>query len=150
MFTVLNTHLDDQSDGQRRLAASMLLTRAKYEAVNTSGPVFIIGDFNRYEAVSPLVQRPTKTSSPPTGKDSSAYSIATGSRSPVPVNQTFANKYAVQDGQLPDFHMLDLRATTLRQNVSTTYATFTDFTSPTDTSQWERIDFILGGSNLGW
>jgi endonuclease/exonuclease/phosphatase family metal-dependent hydrolase len=152
MFTVLNTHLDDQSEGQRKLAASMLLLRARYEAVNTSGPVSIIGDFNRYE-ISPsnIAANETSTySSPPTGKDSGAYSIATGSLSPVHVNQTFANKYAVQDGQLPDFHMLDLRATTLRQNVSANYATFTDFTAPTDTSQWERIDFILGGSNLGW
>jgi hypothetical protein len=59
MFTVLNTHLDDQSDGQRRLAASMLLTRARYEAVNTSGPVFIIGDFNSASPSVPL-QQPTK------------------------------------------------------------------------------------------
>ena len=46
-FAILNTHLDDQSDEQRRLAASMLLVRAKYEAINT-GTVFVIGDFNRY------------------------------------------------------------------------------------------------------
>ncbi|KAF8720416.1 hypothetical protein AX14_010993 [Amanita brunnescens Koide BX004] len=134
VFTVLNTHLDDQSDEQRRLAASMLLTRARYEAANTTGPVFVIGDFN----------------SPTGGKDSGAYNITTGSLSPVAINQTFASKYAVQDGQLPDFRMLDMRGTTLRQNVSASYATYTDFTTPTDTSQWERIDFILGGSNLGW
>ena len=53
VFTVLNTHLDDQSDEQRRLAASMLLTRARYEAANTTGPVFVIGDFNR--CVLPLL-----------------------------------------------------------------------------------------------
>lgn len=47
VFTVLNTHLDDQSDEQRRLAASMLWARARYEAVNKTGPVFVIGDFNR-------------------------------------------------------------------------------------------------------
>ena len=46
-FTVLNTHLDDQSDDQRRLAASLLLTRARFEAVTTGEPVFITGDFNR-------------------------------------------------------------------------------------------------------
>ncbi len=52
-------------------------------------------------ALAPIVER-----SRPSHKDSSAYSIATGSRSPVPVNQTFANKYAVQDGQLPDLHVI--------------------------------------------
>ncbi|KAK2465083.1 hypothetical protein APHAL10511_002891 [Amanita phalloides] len=133
-FTILNTHLDDQSDDQRRLAASMLLVRARYEAVNTSGPVFVIGDFN----------------SPPTGRDSDAYRIITGSLSPVPVNLTFSDKYAVGSDQLPDFSMLDLRAATLKQNVSTNYATFTDFTAPGDTKQWERIDFIFGGNNMGW
>lgn len=46
-FTLLNTHLDDQSDQQRRLAASLLLTRSRYEAAITNAPVFITGDFNR-------------------------------------------------------------------------------------------------------
>lgn len=44
---MLNTHLDDQSDAERRLAASMLLTRARFEAVTTGNPVLITGDFNR-------------------------------------------------------------------------------------------------------
>ncbi|KAF8632791.1 hypothetical protein AX15_001690 [Amanita polypyramis BW_CC] len=133
-FSVLNTHLDDQSNDQRRLAASMLLTRARYEAVNTPGPVFVIGDFN----------------SPPTGQDSSAYNIITGSIPPVPINQTFANRYAVAPGQFPNFNMVDLRGATPRRNISANYATFTDFSAPSDTSNWERIDFILGGSNMGW
>lgn len=47
-FTLLNTHLDDQSDAQRRLAGSMLLTRARFEAVTTNAPVFVQGDFNRW------------------------------------------------------------------------------------------------------
>ena len=34
-FTYLNTHLDDKSDEQRKLAASMLLVRARYEAYAT-------------------------------------------------------------------------------------------------------------------
>lgn len=88
--------------------------------------------------------------SPNKGKDSGAYNILTGSLSPVPINQTFADKYAVQEGQLPNFSMLDMRSTTLKQNVSANYATFTDFTAPADTSQWERIDFILGGSDMRW
>jgi endonuclease/exonuclease/phosphatase family metal-dependent hydrolase len=44
---LLNTHLDEQSDAQRRLGASLILTRAKFEAVNTGGVVIITGDFNR-------------------------------------------------------------------------------------------------------
>jgi endonuclease/exonuclease/phosphatase family metal-dependent hydrolase len=47
-FSILNTHLDDQSDDQRKLAASLLLHRARYEAVTTGGPVLVQGDFNRY------------------------------------------------------------------------------------------------------
>ncbi|KAF8895853.1 hypothetical protein CPB84DRAFT_1781971 [Gymnopilus junonius] len=35
-FTLLNTHLDDQSDAQRKLGASMLLIRARFEAVRTA------------------------------------------------------------------------------------------------------------------
>lgn len=47
-FTLLNTHLDDQSDSQRKLGASLILTRAKFEALRTGGVVLITGDFNRY------------------------------------------------------------------------------------------------------
>lgn len=46
-FSMLNTHLDDQSDAGRQLAASMLLTRARFEAATTGNPVFVTGDFNR-------------------------------------------------------------------------------------------------------
>ncbi|KAJ7836915.1 Endonuclease/exonuclease/phosphatase [Mycena olivaceomarginata] len=61
-FTFLNTHMDDQSDAQRRLAASLILYRARFEAVSTNKPVLVTGDFN----------------SPPTGADSGAYNIFTG------------------------------------------------------------------------
>ncbi|KAL0946258.1 hypothetical protein HGRIS_012513 [Hohenbuehelia grisea] len=133
-FTYLNTHMDDQSDDQRKLAASMLLIRARFEAVKTGSPVIITGDYN----------------SPPTGTDSGAYKIITGASPPVPVNATFAAKFAVADNELPDFKLLDLRAEAPRQNVSANFATFTGFTSPTDTSNWARIDFVFGGSNGGW
>ncbi len=46
--TLMNTHFDDISNDQRMLGASMLLTRARYEAVNSGGAVFVLGDFNRY------------------------------------------------------------------------------------------------------
>jgi hypothetical protein len=152
-FSHLNTHLDDQSDDERRLAASMLLIRARFEAVTHNNPVFITGDFNR--CIGYLVN-PTSCSvsdaptSPETGSDSGAYMIVTGAAAPVPVNATFAAKFAVPADQQPDFKMLDFRAQPPRQNVGTNFATFTGFTAPEDTSQWTRIDFVFGGSNGGW
>ncbi|KAJ6620236.1 Endonuclease/exonuclease/phosphatase [Mycena sp. CBHHK59/15] len=133
-FTVLNTHMDDQSDAQRRLAASLILTRARYEAVTTGAPVFILGDFN----------------SPTTGRDSGAYEITTGTRPPVAIPADFAEKYAAPGDEQPGFTLLDLRAHTPRRAVSNNYATFTGFTAPNDTHSWSRIDFIFGGSNMGW
>ncbi|KAK7439789.1 hypothetical protein VKT23_017364 [Stygiomarasmius scandens] len=128
-FTVLNTHLDDQSDDQRRLAASLLLTRARFEAVTTGEPVFITGDFN----------------SESSGDTSGAYSIITGQTTPVAINQTFAQMFDVGD-QAPGFKMLDLRAQTSRRVVSNNFATFTGFTAPDDTSDWSRIDFAFADS----
>jgi endonuclease/exonuclease/phosphatase family metal-dependent hydrolase len=133
-FTFLNTHLDNDSDMQRKVAASMLLIRARYEAAQHGEPVLITGDFN----------------SPPTGVDSGAYQIITGASKPVAVNTTFAAKYAVGDDQLPGFEMLDLRAAAPRIRVNANFATFTGFNTPADTSDWTRIDFIFGGSNGGW
>ncbi|THU87178.1 hypothetical protein K435DRAFT_804546 [Dendrothele bispora CBS 962.96] len=131
-FTILNTHLDDQSDDERRLAASLLLTRARFEAVTTGDPVLITGDFN----------------SESSGDSSGAYSIITGSTPPVPINQTFADKFDVGD-QAPDFKMLDLRGQAPRRMVSNNFATFTGFTAPNDTSDWSRIDFAFGDSISG-
>ena len=47
--------MDDQSDDQRRLAASLVLYRARYEAVNAGGPVLVMGDFNRQVTVSSAI-----------------------------------------------------------------------------------------------
>ena len=47
-FTVLNTHFDHQSDDQRKLGASLMLARAKFEAAKTGEVVVIMGDLNRY------------------------------------------------------------------------------------------------------
>jgi endonuclease/exonuclease/phosphatase family metal-dependent hydrolase len=51
-LTVLNTHLDDSSDDQRKLGASMILIRAKYECFRegSNNAVIVTGDFNRYAA----------------------------------------------------------------------------------------------------
>ncbi len=72
-----------------------------------------------------------------------------GASAPVAINATFAAKYDVGN-QLPNFKMLDFRGQAPRQSVSNNFATYTGFNGPTDTSVWQRIDFIFGGSNLGW
>ncbi|KAJ7093383.1 Endonuclease/exonuclease/phosphatase [Mycena belliarum] len=132
-FTVLNTHLDDQSEAQRRHAASMLLARARYEASATDGPVLVMGDFN----------------SPPQGRDGAAYEIATGVRPPGALPPDFAAKYAVA-ADAPRFALQDLRACPPRHAVSANHATFTGFGAPNDTRAWSRIDFVFGGANGGW
>ncbi|KAF8871056.1 Endonuclease/exonuclease/phosphatase [Mucidula mucida] len=126
--TVLNTHFDDQSNGQRELGASMLLLRARYEAVQSKGPVFVMGDFN----------------SPPRGNSSEGYSIITGALPPVTsINATWAATYAVPADEQPDFVMQDLRGQAPRERVSEAYATYTGFTPPNSASAgpWQRIDF---------
>lgn len=112
----------------------MLLIRSRFEAVNTTGPVLITGDFN----------------SPQTGSDSGAYNITTGELAPVPVNATFAQKYAVGDDQLPSFRLLDLKAKAPRFAVSGNYATYTGWNPPNNASEYTRIDFVFGGDNGGW
>ncbi|KAJ6512384.1 Endonuclease/exonuclease/phosphatase [Mycena vulgaris] len=132
-FTILNTHMDDQSEAQRRHAASMMLARARYEALTTGCPVFIMGDFN----------------SPPSGRDAAAYEIATGVRPPGALPADFAAKYPV-GADAPPFVLHDLRAHTPRRAVSANHATFTGFNGPNDTRVWSRIDFVFGGGNGGW
>ncbi|KAJ7472887.1 Endonuclease/exonuclease/phosphatase [Mycena galericulata] len=132
-FTVLNTHMDDRSEAQRRHAASMILARAQYEALATSAPVFVMGDFN----------------SPPTGHDAGAYEIATGVRPPSALPADFAARYTLPPGDHPTFALHDLRAHTPRRAVSANHATFTGFTAPNDTRSWSRIDFVFGGANGG-
>ncbi|KAK0184718.1 Endonuclease/exonuclease/phosphatase [Armillaria mellea] len=110
--------------------ASLILARARYEAVQTRRPVFVMGDFN-------------------SGKDSGAYTIITGASTPMAISSKFDKKYKVGD-QLPDFKMHDLRDRAPRKKVSNNFATYTGFNKPCDTSGWKRIDFIFGGSNLVW
>ncbi|KAK0429586.1 Endonuclease/exonuclease/phosphatase [Armillaria borealis] len=132
-FTVLNTHLDNRSDKQRRLGASLLLARARYEAVHSHSPVFVIGDFNSLS----------------TGESSGAYDIITGASAPVSIDAPFTAKYNVGN-QLPDFKMVDLRSEAPRKRVSNNFATYTGFNKPSDTSVWKRVDFVFGGCNFGW
>jgi hypothetical protein len=84
------------------------------------------------------------------GLESGAYKIITGAIPPVPIPDAFVRKFPIPADQEPNFKMLDLRGQTPRFRVSGDFATFTGFTSPDDTSNWIRIDFVFGGSNGGW
>lgn len=131
-FTHMNTHLDDQSDDQRRYGASLILYRARYEAWKSGGPVIVTGDFN----------------SGSTGADAGAYEIITGLIPPVSINETFAARYAVPQGTLDGFVMDDMKGVADRINVFGDYATYTGFDG--NTSVWTRIDFVLGASSGDW
>lgn len=137
VFTLMNTHLDDQSDDQRKLGASLILHRAKYEAIKTGRPVFVTGDFN----------------SVATGASDGAYTIATGVRAPLPLNETFTQKYhwSKKEGEkIGNFTLADTLVATPPQRRSGNFATFTGFRAVNDNSAFSRIDFIFGGSNGGW
>lgn len=111
----------------------MLLIRGRFEAATSGGPILLTGDFN----------------SPPTGSDSGAYRIITGRVPPVQVDRRFTEAYTPGETQFPDFKFLDTRVETPRFGVSANFATFTGW-SPSVTTEWARIDFVLGGSNRRW
>ncbi|KAF8295421.1 mannose-6-phosphatase [Clavulina sp. PMI_390] len=129
---VLNTHLDDRSDAQRRLGASLLLHRARFEGHVNHSRVILLGDFNSSQD----------------GRDGGAYGIVAGGVAPVSIDNQFEKKFPVSQDE--EFRLLDIKAETPRQFTSGHYATFTGFVSPTNTSNFTRIDFIFGGSNKGW
>ncbi|KAF8581286.1 hypothetical protein K439DRAFT_1654099 [Ramaria rubella] len=132
-LTVFATHWDERSDMQRQLAASLILHRAKYEALRTNSPVILLGDFN----------------SPAFGRDNAGYEIITGARPPVQISEEFIAKYPVPSNSTT-FTMIDLMGKAPRSNVSGNYATYTGFSKIGNTSSFARIDFIMGGSNCGW
>lgn len=134
-FTLVNTHLDDQSAAQRALGLSLVLRRAKYEAIMTRNPVFVTGDFN----------------SPPSDE---AYQIITGAKPPVAVNQTFLDRYSWSPGQetgYENFSMLDLLGQVEpRYRVGGNFATFTGFQPVGNTSDFSRIDYVMADSIGDW
>ncbi|KAG8945597.1 hypothetical protein FRC04_000644 [Tulasnella sp. 424] len=133
-FTFINTHLDERSENQRKLGASLLLHRCHYEASVRKVPVFVVGDFNS-EQKSP---------------DSGAYRILTGADSPVAVAAEFRAKFEFPSGSHPHFKMTDLRAATPRIDVTGFFRTFTGFNQPLGWNGGGRIDYILGSSVGGW
>ncbi|KIO26472.1 hypothetical protein M407DRAFT_200465 [Tulasnella calospora MUT 4182] len=133
-FTFINTHLDERSEDQRKLGASLLLHRCHYEASVRKEPVFVVGDFNSEQE----------------GRDSGAYRVLTGADSPVAVPAEFRAKFEFPPGSHPHFKMLDLRAETPRVNVTGFFRTFTGFIERLGWGGGGRIDYILGSSAGGW
>ncbi|KAG8861491.1 hypothetical protein FRB96_002940 [Tulasnella sp. 330] len=154
VFTLVNTHLDERSEGQRELGASLILHRARYEAQTHSGAVVVVGDFNRY-AFTFRVEYHTLTTiyatkSEQIGADSGAYRILNGVTAPKPIPSQFQEKFPVAADVLPDFTMCDFLGVTPRLDVSGFFRTFTGFEESLGTRQGGRIDYVLGGSNGGW
>ncbi|CCH44437.1 Glucose-repressible alcohol dehydrogenase transcriptional effector [Wickerhamomyces ciferrii] len=128
-FTLINTHLDDKSDDQRKLGASMLKYIGAYEYVNSDGPVFLTGDFN----------------SESEGDTSGAYKIATGGQKPVDVDSSFYNKYKTDISQ--SFTFGDLFSQTDPLHRSGHFATMDSFKPWGDKSALGgRIDFQFAGT----
>lgn len=133
-FILMCTHWDQISDAQRRLAASLILYRGAYEAATTDSPVFVLGDFN----------------SPSTGNDSGGFKIITGQIDPVEIETGFRETYKIESGKSTDFIFQDVVAVTPPERRSGHHATFTGFRPAGNSSEFQRIDFIMGGNNGGW
>ncbi len=116
------------------LGASLIRYRGAFEAARTGRPVFTLGDFN----------------SASDGPDSGGYQIMTGEADLVPINQTFAEKYKVGNGTNADFVFKDVTGQMSPFSRSGDHSTFTGFVPPGDTEDYQRIDFVMGGSNGGW
>ncbi|KAI7857232.1 Endonuclease/exonuclease/phosphatase [Circinella umbellata] len=130
-FTYMNTHLDHLSDEQRGYGLSLVLHRAKYEAIKTQRPVFVTGDFN------------SKT-------DQLGYKVITGQTQPLKLNSTFTEKYSWSKEEEKEFIFKDIIGETAPERRSGNYATFSGFAKPGGTKDYSRIDFVMGGSNGGW
>ncbi|GME73488.1 unnamed protein product [Ambrosiozyma monospora] len=135
-FVIINVHLDDESDDQRKYAAALVKYRAGYEYQDKHVPVFLVGDFN------------SQTS----GKSCAAYEITTGSLDfdVSKLNTTFTEKYK---NDLSKISLNDLMKAAAPKDRMGHHATFTGFKS--DTSSFSRIDFQFGsdphnGDKLLW
>ncbi|KAG7833055.1 hypothetical protein KL943_004503 [Ogataea angusta] len=130
-FVVINAHLDDQSDDQRRLGAALIKYRAAYEQETKNAPVFLVGDFN----------------SQVSGETNGAYEITTGKLefSADELNSTFVSKYSHLD---TGFEFLDLIEQTPVENRLGNLATFTGFKN--NANSFSRIDFQFGGNSGSW
>ena len=89
--------------------------------------------------------------SQPTGEDSAAYKILTGSIEPMldpptMIKDNSSFYFASRDS----LHLVDLRNAAPLRNVSSNSVTFTGFTRPHDAREWVTIDHIFGNSGGSW
>ena len=151
-LVLINTHLDNVSDAQRRLGAAMLLHRARYEAHAKPGvPIFVTGDFNRY-AITPLYRRACwlTGSSSANDNDDGAYAVLTGSQPAPALPDDFARRFPLP-ARAPgnsELVMVDMRVAAPRLHVGGEWATFTGFKRRK--ADEECIDFVFGRSDGGW
>jgi len=141
-FALINTHLDNVSDAQRRFGAAIVLHRARHEAFKRPGvPVFVMGDLN----------------SSASGPDSGAYAVLTGAVPAPAVPDEFARRFPLSSRQNPAgsssegeeaLVMRDLRTVAPRPCVGGQWATFTGFDHRKDDEAC--IDFVFGRSDGGW
>jgi len=140
-IALINTHLDHVSDAQRRIGASMVLHRARYEALVRPGvPIFVTGDLN----------------SSASGSDSGAYAVLTGAVSAPAVPDEFVRRFPLPSFPNPvesserkeQLVMRDLRSVAPRACVGGKWATFTGFEHHKD--EESCIDFVFGRSDGGW
>jgi len=133
-LVLLNTHLDHDSDEQRRLGAAMLLHRARYEAYVKPGvPIFITGGFN----------------SSAIGNNEGAYAVLTGKQPAPPVPDDFARRFPMRAGSSQQqLVMVDMRVAAPRLHVGGEWATYTGF----ENRQKDKacIDFVFGRGDGGW
>lgn len=133
-LTVINTHLDDQSQAQRQLGASLIVHRAKNEAIRTKRPVIVTGDFN-----SP--------------SHDLAYQTVTGVIQPVALNRSFTEKYSwtpEEEHGFETFVLIDLLGQAPPHRRAGHYATFTDFAAVNSFDKYERLDYVFTGSSCRW
>jgi len=143
-IALINTHLDHVSDAQRRIGASMVLHRARYEALVRPGvPLFVTGDLN----------------SSASGSDSGAYTVLTGTVPAPAVPDEFARRFPLpSDPSYPNpvdpserkeqLVVRDLRSVAPRACVGGKWATFTGFEHRKD--EEACIDFVFGRSDGAW
>ncbi|VEU24031.1 DEKNAAC105301 [Brettanomyces naardenensis] len=125
-FVIINLHLDDQSDGQRRLAAALAKLRAGYE-FERGRPVFLVGDINSQSS----------------GKNSGAYKILTGEEEyEGDLNEEFRNRFTNKFSKT--FAFDDMLKTCRPERRTGNLATFTGFKATSD--DYTRIDFQFAGN----
>ena len=127
-FCLINIHLDEQSDAQRRLGAAMLKLRGGYEYAKNHCPVLLVGDFNSQSS----------------GGNSGAYQILTGAENydvnemPREFREAYRNPFA------DTFVFDDLMKCCRPERRTGNLATFTNF-KPAG-KDYTRIDFQFGGN----